>query len=594
MADISRVKQRSDAASQPAWQKTPMPESQYSNKKTAGETITILPLVSNAVRYYSFRRPVYNEKKDKPETTAVQNLNVRWVGQRDKKGDPINKLNSWNYAQGVIPPPAEEAMLKLSVFALQSYRDHVVENKVKHGGKRDEATVDSWNIIFRSGDMPFWTNDKLKYGITKAIIGNTIEPFTIYKETYDPTEGNSYYPDAKKIVDKVKALSKSEFLPRAADEVAEVTIKLFGGRYIHTELKKAKTLDALLGLLAPVDSVQLLLEYNKGIKQLWEETHEIEGKTYFKYPKYLTQFQLIAQIAQKKVFGKDRIVWKPIPKIHEDYQKLVPAEFEDYVLVHPDDVDVIRGYLDYSSRCFAANKSVDIPVPAFREHPDLETGQFQFVSLRHSDLVSPLVSVYEGALGDIFSKIIVESWSKTPEFFGFEPSNQETLVGGFYYEYPPVEFEFEAVLDKEKRQIKAKAEKRRIYGVTIKNLSDVILLENKPSIRLENGSFVTLEWSSGHLWEKPLNLDRQTEDGNLAFGSEEVIAKIKKEADLLGVPYRGKPQPKPYWPLKEHPKYSAIAAYAESKGQKAKEEAESDETAEPVPSDGSKAKDIEV
>lgn len=583
MADISRVKQKSDAANRPSWQKTPMPEAPYMNKKTAGESITFVPLTTSIAKFYTFRRPVYNEKKEKPETVAMQNLNVRWIGQANKYGDPGNKLNSWNYPQGFFPPPAEEAMLKLSVFALQQYREYVVENKVKHGAKRDEATVASWDITFRDGNMPFWSNDKLKYGITKALIGNEIVPFTLYKETFDPTEGNGYYSDAKKIVDKVKALSKSAFLPRAAEEIADLAVRLFGNRYTHNTLRAAKTLDNLLGILAPVDSVSLLLEYNKGIKQLFEETHKIDGKEFFKYPKYLTTFQIIAQNAQEKAFGKDRIVWKPVPQIHSDYQKLVPAEFGDYVLVHPDDVDVVRGYL-------ASASNWQHPVPAFREHPDVETGQFQFVSLHNPDLVSPLVSVYDGALGDVFSKILVESWSKTPEFFGFEPATQETLVGGFYYEHPEVEFEFQAMLEKEKRTIKAKAERKRIYGVTIKDFKDVVLTDNKPSIRTEHG-FATLEWATGHLWEKPLNLNRMTEDGNLAFGNDAVITKIKAEADKLGVPYRGKETPKPYWPLKDHPQYKEFLAYAESKGQKVDDSSE-DSAAET--SDGSKAKDIDV
>lgn len=591
MADISKVKQKSDAANQPNWQKTPMPEAPYMNKKTAGESITVIPLTTSIAKYYSFRRPVYNEKKEKPETTAMQNLNVRWIGQANKYGDPGNKLNSWNYHQGVFPPPAEEAMLKLSVFALQQYREYVVENKVKHGAKRDEATVASWDVTFRDGNMPFWSNDKLKYGITKALIGNEIVPFTLYKETFDPTEGNGYYPDAKKIVDKVKALAKSAFLPRDTQRIALEATKLFRSRYtadeqaelpIFQQWLKAKNLDDLLGMLAPVDSVQLLLEYNKGVKQLFEETHEIDGKEFFKYPKYLTTFQLIAQNAQEKAFGKDRIVWKPVPQIHKDYQKLVPANFGDYVLVHPDDVDIVRGYL-------ASAANWQHPVPAFREHPDVETGQFQFVSLHNPDLVSPLVSVYDGALGDVFSKVLVESWSKTPEFFGFEPATQEKLVGGLYYEHPEVEFEFQAMLDKEKRTIKAKAEKKRIYGITIKDLKDVTLINNKPSIRTEHG-FVTLEWFNGHFAEKPLNLDRMTEDGNLAFGNETVIAKIKAEADKLGVPYRGKEAPKPYWPLKDHSQYKEFLTYAESKGQKVEDSAE--DTAET--SDGSKAKDIDV
>lgn len=583
MADLSKVKQRSDAAQQPAWPRTPMPENPYTNKKTVGESITFVPLVTSITRYYAFRRPVYNEKREKPETTALQNLNVRWVGQANKYGDPGNKLNSWNYPQGYTPPAAEEAVLKLSVYALQAYREYVVENKVKHGAKRDEATVASWDIIFRD-QYPYWSNDKEKYGLTKVLIGNEIVPFTIYKETYDPTIGNRYYPDAKKITDKVTALSKSEFLPRDVKSLVEKAVELFSDRYDIKAFKSAKSADDVISLLAPVDSVVLLWEYNKGIKQLYEETHEIDGVTYFKYPKYLTAFQLIAQNAQKKSFGKDRIVWRPVPKIHQDYQKLVPANFEDYVLVHPDDVDVVRGYLANASNW-------NLPIPAYREHPDVETGQFQFVSLHNPDLVSPLVSVYDGALGDIFSKVLVESWAKTPEFFGFEPSNQETLVGGMYYEHPQVDFEFKATLDKEEKTIKAKAEKRRIYDVTIKEIKDVITLEGKPSIRTEHG-FVTLEWASGHLWEKPLNLDRQNEDGNLAFGNDELIKKIKVEADKLGVPYRGKPAPKPYWMLESHPDYQAFVAYAESKGQKV--ESDDSEPEDATVSDGSQAKDIDV
>lgn len=586
MANLGQIKKRSEEQNrEQTWQKTPQPEAPYQNKKTAGETITVTPLKTSLVKYWSFRRPVYNEKKDKPETTAIQNLNVRWAGKAKGTGktDPEQKLNSWNYPDGFVPPPAEEAMLKLSRFALQKYRDHVVDNKVKHGTDLEQAQISAWDMTFRDGNYEFWSNDKGKFGYQAVLIGNEIVPFTLYKETVDPTDGNGYYANDKKVLNQAKALAKSEFVPRNPTEMIQTALKLFPGRYDEKDLKACRKIDDLLALVSPKDSIALLWEYNKGIKQFYEETHDINGVAYFKYPKYLTAFQLIAQIAQAKSFGKDRLVWKPVPMIPEDYQKLVPAEFEDYVLVHLDDVDIVRGYLANASNW-------SHPVPAFREYPNPDTGEFVFVSLNNPDLVTPVVNIYEGYLGDTFSKAIVKAWSETPEFFGFEPATQETLTGGMYYEHPQVEFEFPAVLNKEKRTIKATAEKRRVYGVTIQNLKDVLLQNNKPTIRTEHG-FVTLEWQNGLLWERPLNLNRQTEDGNLAFGSEAVISAIKAEADVLGVPYRGKPVPKPYWPLKDHPDYVSFVAYAESKGQKvAADDSEEPETGV----SSSKAKDIDV
>lgn len=520
-----------------------------------------------------------NKEGEETQSTNFLRLNGRYWNH-NAKGNKNDREKDFVKGGDDTRPLAEGNFIMLTNYTLERYREFAKDLIVSNGKSEKDAEAEAIAKIglqLGSGQATrkFWNKGSEEWG-TLAIINGEVWPFPAKNITYNPLasarSGNTYWGPKLTPDQKVAVLLEAEFTPKDFAEKNDG---------VKTAEKLAK-----------------LLELNRGIKQFNEEIIQgKDGKNYFRYPPFITEFILTAQ-APRKPFGDSHLTWRPTAQLHEDYQTFLPEEYSGALALHPDDVDIVRAYLT-----LPREKRKATPPPAYREYPS-EEGLLVYISMDNPTLPpTKAINVLDGPLADRFTPELLKKIAEYGEYHGFRPNTQEGLLGGYFYDYPSYEYEITSEIQGKTLKAKGKTGSRRIY---VEAGYEFAVKDNKPVVEVD-GHDAPFEWYEGILNTKKLDLGdsylfriltekgmiKTTNTAKIGEAIGKVMEDIKQKADELGIPYQGQPDVPAYPAYAKHKDYGVLKAYYEGKRSGSKNQAaDNDSAEEEVPSNMERGADI--
>jgi len=252
-------------------------------------------------------------------------------------------------------------------------------------------------------------------------------------------------------------------------------------------------------------------EFEVGIRQIFSTIEDDK----LVYPPFLTRIMIEAVMSKYTANKKPYLVYKPTPLVPEEFKNVLPKSFYNCIWVHPDDVEIVQNYL--IAKAEPENIYRDIPIPFYRDYPD-NNGTLAFVSRQNPEEIVEIMHIYD--IDKELTPEIVKKIAERKDSFEFDPSTQESLLGGNYVEEPTTE----RFLFLNNEQIaQAKTGEKDGEGNIIVDLAKIGLGEYKLPLREHVGKLV----------RSPFNPFVLNQDGDLFWPEAEEIAKMAEE---FGVP----------------------------------------------------------
>ncbi len=253
-------------------------------------------------------------------------------------------------------------------------------------------------------------------------------------------------------------------------------------------------------------------EFEMGIQQIFS----LVENDRLVYPPFLTQIQISSKLSRYKTReGAPYLIYIPEPVVAEEFKKILPASFRGCVWVHPDDADLVINYIRESNQI--ENIGKNLLVPYYKDYPD-ENGTLIFVSRQPDPEIVEVKNIYD--IDATLTQEIIEKIANRRNSFEFDPSTQESLLGGHYVEDPRTgRFIF---LSSEEIE-EAKTGETDEEGSVIVNLDPI-----------GKGDFsAPVKEYIGKLVKSPFNPFFINNDGDLVWSDAEEIAEL---AESYGIP----------------------------------------------------------
>lgn len=577
MADLNARVKKED--SKPQFEQRKQGRTLYKDKKP-GDQIVLSAILDKWWHLQQMLYPVLGQNRETNEVTQTVNF-LRANGKywnHNAKGSKTDREKDFIKGGSDKRPLAEANFVMLANLTLGRFREFAKELWIKNGkSEKDAEDMALAKIMLSLGSGPatrkFWNKGSEEWG-TLAAINGEIYAFPAKSVTYNPLagarSGNTYWKENLKPEQKVAVLLEAEFTP------ADFAEK-------HDGVKTAEKLEKLLLL-------------NRGIKQFNEELITGgDGKRYFRFPPFITEFILTAE-KPKKQFNEFHLNWRPTAVLHEDYQEFLSEEYSGALALHPDDVDIVRAYLTLPSAKRAAT-----PPPAYREHPS-EAGLLVYISMDNPFLPpTKAINVLDGPLAERFTPELLKKIAEYGEYHGFRPNTQQGLLGSEFYDYPTYEYEITSEIAGKPFTAKGKTGSRRIY---LDGAVDFTIKDSVPTVEVD-GHDAPLEYSEGILHAKPIDLDgdylmrilmekgliKTSNTAKIGEEIEKVMVELRGKARELGIPVVGDEKAAPYPAYQKHKDYAALVSYYESKRNRTSKQEDAGDSDE-VPEVMERGKDI--
>ncbi len=252
-------------------------------------------------------------------------------------------------------------------------------------------------------------------------------------------------------------------------------------------------------------------EFEVGIQQIFSLVEDDK----LVYPPFLTQIQIKSKLSKYTARNASYLIYIPEPVVAEEFKKILPASFRGCVWVHPDDADLVISYIKESNQI--ENIGKNLPVPYYKDYPD-ENGTLIFVSRQLDPEIVEVKNIYD--IDKTLTQEIIEKIANRRNSFEFDPSTQESLLGGHYVEDPRTG-RFIFLSNEEIEQ--AKTDETDEEGNIIVDLAKIGKGDFSASVREYTGKLV----------KSPFNPFFINNEGDLIWSDAEEIAEL---AESYGIP----------------------------------------------------------
>ena len=252
-------------------------------------------------------------------------------------------------------------------------------------------------------------------------------------------------------------------------------------------------------------------EFEVGIRQIFSQVENDK----LVYPPFLTRIMIEGVLSKYTANNKPYLVYRPTPLVPDEFKMILPKSFYNCVWVHPDDVEIIQNYL--KAKAEPENIYRDIPIPFYKDYPD-ENGVLVFISRQNPEETVEVRNIYD--VDKELTPEIVKKIAERKDSFEFDPSTQESLLGGNYVEEPTTG-RFLFLTNEQIAQ--ANTGEKDGDGNVIVDLSKIGLGEYKLPLREHIGKLV----------RSPFNPFVLNQDGDLFWPEAEEIAEL---AEKFGIP----------------------------------------------------------